>query len=264
MNKNTLKILYRNSNILKNISLKTLFNIKGGGDRKLKVEYNNHIYIFEENEINDEYFTLSSTEDNGLDCVIILISINEKIAEIHSITNSKDCLVNTNENVGSHLLKLTIKMIKKYALKLNINKISLGDVSKKKCGSNYIKLAKMLILLTGHTWYGKYGFRPRDNITNNIDKYQNKKYEKNVKIMDLITISDINLIKYIKMTKNKNFIEKTKETIIKKPKMLLKDFLRKFLKDYNNMCEYFYMFYEQLYDDIGLTDFHGGSFVLVL
>ncbi len=49
-----------------------------------------------------------------------------------------------------------------------------------------------------------------------------------------------------------------------KPKMLLKDFLKKFLKDYDNMCEYFNMFYEDLYDDIGLTDFHGSSFVLLL
>jgi hypothetical protein len=268
MNRDILKILYRNSNILKKISLKFLLNMKGGGNRKLKVEYNNHTYVFEENEINDNYYTLSSIEGDGLDCVVVLISTEDNIAEIHSITNSKSCMANTNENIGSHLLKLTIKMIKKYASKynqkVNINKISLGDMSIKKCGSHYIKLTKMLILLTGHTWYGKYDFRPRDNITNNIDKYQNKKYENNVKIMDTLTISDINLIKYIKMTKNNNFIDKTKDTIIKKPKMLLKDFLRKFLKDYDNMCEYFYIFYEQLYNDIGLTDFQGGSFVLLL
>ncbi len=264
MNRDVLKIIYRNSNILKTISLKSLLNMKGGGNRKLKVEYNNNTYIFEENELDDNYFILNSIEGNGLDCVVILISSEDNIAEIHSITNSKTCMVNTNENIGSHLLKLTIKMIKKYAYKLNINKISLGDMSIKKCGTNYIKLTKMLILLSGDTWYGKYGFRPRDNITNNIDKYQNKKYENNVKIMDTLTISDINLIKYIKMTKNNNFIEKTKETIINKPKMLLKDFLRKFLKDYDNMCDYFYMFYEKLYNDIGLTDFQGGSFVLLI
>jgi len=264
MNKETLKILYRNSKILKNISLKTLFNIKGGGNRKLKVEYNNHTYIFEENEINDNYFTLSSMEGEGLDCVIILISSKDNIAEIHSITNNKTCMANTNENIGSHLFKLTLKMIIKYSSKLNIKKICLGDMSIKKCGSYYIKLSKMLILLTGHTWYGKYGFRPRDDNTNNIDKHENKKYEKNVKIMDSLTISNINLVKYIKMTKNHNFIEKTKATIMNKPNMLLKNFLKKFLKDYDKFCEYFNMFYEDLYDDIGLTNFQGASFVLML
>ena len=37
-----------------------------------------------------------------------------------------------------------------------------------------------------------------------------------------------------------------------------------FLKNYDKTCKYFNMFYEKLYTDIGLTDFQGNSFILVL
>jgi hypothetical protein len=45
-----------------------------------------------------------------------------------------------------------------------------------------------------------------DNITNNIDK-------NNIKIMDTLTISNINLIKYIKMTKKDTLIKQVEDAI---------------------------------------------------
>ena len=56
----------------------------------------------------------------------------------------------------------------------------------------------MLILLSGDTWYGKYGFRPYK------DNYDINRYEKNIEIMNNITISDANILKYIKLTKKED------------------------------------------------------------
>jgi len=46
--------------------------------------------------------------------------------------------------------------------------------------------------------------------------------------------------------------------------MLLTDFLNQFLKDYDKTCKYFELFYEDLFDDLGLTTFYRQSFVLFI
>jgi hypothetical protein len=46
--------------------------------------------------------------------------------------------------------------------------------------------------------------------------------------------------------------------------MLLKEFFSIFIKKYDKTCKYFIMFYEKLFNDIGLNDFQGGSVVLIL
>ncbi len=118
-------------------------------------------------------------------------------------------------------------MLKKFKDKLNINKISLTDNSIKKYNNKNIKLSTMLTLLTGDTWYGKYGFRP-------IEEYLIKKYENNKKIMNTITLKDIDLIKYLKMTKlNEKVIEKSKIFIENHQSLLVKDYLIRFIKEYD-------------------------------
>ena len=114
----------------------------------------------------------------------------------------------------------------------------------------------MLFLLNGNTWYGKYGFRPIDNATYKYNKNLNKQYNNNQTIINNITIKEANIIKYIKLTKNENVINATKKIFKKNENMLLKIFLEKFLKEYDSTCYYFYLFYEKLYIDIGLINFH--------
>ena len=46
--------------------------------------------------------------------------------------------------------------------------------------------------------------------------------------------------------------------------MLLKEFINIFLQNYDKTCKYFIMFYEELFNDIELTDFQGSSFILLL
>ena len=263
MNNEKLLVIYRNSDILKHMQISRLIELKGGGDRVLKIIYNDNIYLFKELELADNHFILFS-QNEDLECVTVIISSDDNIAEIHGIGNYEGCLMDTNTNIGSHLLKITLKMLKKYATKLNINKITLKDNSVKKCGDITIMLTNMLILLTGHTWYGKYGFRPRHNIKNKIDIYKNEKYMNNVKIMDKITIKDVNILKYINITKKDSLINQTKDALKHNPNMLLKDFLSKLLEKYDKTCKYFNMFYEKLFNDIGLTDFQGGSFIYMI
>jgi hypothetical protein len=149
-------------------------------------------------------------------------------------------------------------MLKKYKNKLGIKFIILTDNSINKCNNHDIKLSNMLILLSGHTWYGKYGFRPYK------DNYDINRYEKNIEIMNNITISDANILKYIKLTKNNDLIKSTKRLLKEQPDFLLKKYLSNLLSHYNETCNYFYLFYNELFNDIGLYNFHKYVFILEL
>jgi hypothetical protein len=281
MNNKCRLLLFRNSNILKlhKIQARHIFPIlaqKGGtikGKIKLTVEYDNIIYTFYESEIDENHYVLYTDyeEENPNACVIIVMSkINDTKfyqAEIHGIGNDKSCLHDskTNIGVGSILLKLTLKMLKKYHKKLNIRHITLTDNSLKFCNSikKSIKLSLMLTLLTGHTWYGKYGFRPFNTETYNYDKILLESYNENTEIINSITIDKVNILKYIELTEKKQIIEDVKKLLETNPKMLLKDFLSFFLKEYDKTCKYFNDFYEILYKNIGLVNFHHYPFGLI-
>lgn len=258
MNNILKSILIKNSNLLRKnkINLKKLFDDDQiGGGKKLTINYENHQYIFKESSINNHYILKTQDDD---ECIYIIISQDDNVAEIHGLGNYKSCLQETNQNVGSTLLKITLKLLKKYKDRFNIKMVILTDNSVKKCNKNDIKLGLMLTMLTGDTWYGKYGFRPikiKDN-TYIFDEFEYKKYEQNKQIMLTIKITDINLLKYIKLTNNQRLINATEKIIKSNPTMLLKDFLFNLLRDYDKTCEYFNMFYESLFNKISVYDPH--------
>lgn len=175
---NLVKILFKNSNLFKKnyVSLNNIQLI--GGSKKLTIEYNLDKYKFKSSDINEDYYVLYSKDEK--ECVSVIISKKDNIAEIHSIGNFDSCLHTTNQNVGSTLLQLTIKMLKRYKDKFKIKMIILVDNSIKKCGKKNIKFSIMKTLLTGDTWYGNYGFRPI--------KIENNKY-----IFDKINITPFSL-----------------------------------------------------------------------
>jgi hypothetical protein len=151
MDKTLKLIIYRNSLYIKSNIFK--MNFQTGGGEKLTVKYKDHEYIFE-NAMDDNHYVLYSHDE--FECVAVVISKTDKIAEIHGIGNYKSCIIDTNTNVGSFLLNITIKMIKKYKDKFDINYILLTDNSLKSCNNKKIKLSTMLTLLTGDTWYAFY------------------------------------------------------------------------------------------------------------
>lgn len=260
-------ILIRNSDLLKKnkINFIKLFNnYQTGGGKDLSVSYNDKKYIFIKSEDIDDHYVLFSKDAD--ECVYIIISQEDKTAEIHGIGSYSSCLQETNQNVGSTLLKITLKLLKKYKEKFQIKMVILTDNSVKKCHKVDIKLSIMMTLLTGDTWYGKYGFKPI-KITGNVysfDEFEVSKYKKNKNIMNTIKISDINLIKYIKKTNNSHIINATEQIIKTSPNMLLKDFLSNLLKSYDKTCEYFSMFYEELYNKIRVYEPHREFYGLVL
>lgn len=247
--------VYRKSELVRQNETQTRQFVQIGDNTKLKLTYNDAEYIYEES-MNKNYYILYSKDE--IDCIVVVIDKDKKIAEINSIGSYTSCLDDVNINVHSTLLKITFNMLKKYKDKFNINKILLTDNSLKKCHNKNIILSIMLILLTGDTWYGKYGFRPS---TQRLIK----KYENNKKIMNTITLKDVDLIKYLLMTKlDEKVIESSKKFIEKHSSMLLKDYLSKFIKEYDNTCIYFYDFYEELFDDLRLYNFYKNTFELTI
>ena len=120
--------ILRNSNMLRINKVQINYFLKerqigGGSNRILSIDYNNEIYKFEESEIDENYFILWSQEKNPFECVSVIISIKDKYAELHGIGNYEKCIADTNANVGSTLLKITLKMLKKYKNKFNIDTI---------------------------------------------------------------------------------------------------------------------------------------------
>ena len=93
--------------------------------------------------------------------------------------------------------------------------------------------------------------------------------------MNSITIKEANILIYIELTEKKQIIEDVKKLLETNPKMLLKDFLSFFLKEYqphlrrhgpngcDKTCKYFNDFYEILYKDIGLVNFYHYPFELI-
>jgi hypothetical protein len=256
--------IFNNSLLLstKRVPIKKFLKLQYGGGKSLKVTYDGNEYKFEKIEINGEYYALYTSNEE--ECVAIVIDIENKTGEIHGIGNNPTCIKTNTLNVGSTLLKITIKILKKYKDKLGINKIVVTDNSIKICGKYDIKLSIMLILLSGDTWYGKYGFRPYNNRKNEIDELLNEMYKKNKEIIDKLTIKEANILKYIEMTGKISLIEETKLVLKNNPNYLLRDFIKSFIKDFDKTCKYFALFYEQLFIDINLTDFHQRYFGLQL
>jgi hypothetical protein len=240
----------------------------GGGKPEFVLKYDNNLYNFYRDEI-DKQFVVLYAFDGEDSCIVIEINKNEKIANIQNISGLNTCLHGSKNKIGSTLLKITLKLLTKIKSKLfnkyPIEIITLSDDSYKVCPANNKKLdmKKMNVLLSGDTWYGKYGFRPiKDNMLNeiSIDTINNKIYDSNKKIMDKIKISDIKLLKYFNKIKNISDIQLySVDKIIKKhPEMLLKDFLSRLLMDFDSTCILFSEIYEKLYNDIGLK--HSGTF----
>ena len=56
-------------------------------------------------------------------------------------------------------------------------------------------------------------------------------------------------MKYINKTNNDVLIDVAKKTLIENPKMLLKDFLKYLLINYDENADEFHKYYENIYDD---------------
>ena len=235
-----------------------------GGTKKFTITYKNHKYVFVKLErfmtTDDDVITLYSYDDDTRDCVTLSIEKNNKAVILTSFGSDNGCY-HEESNIGSNLLKITLKMIEKYKDKLGVDKILLSDNSTYMCSVDKMKynMGIMMTLLTGDTWYGKYGFRPYENYK--LNKVQNKIYNENKKIMTTITMDKINLKKYLLKIHKKYPEEMTEDMVYKllkkqndNPNKLLITFLNELHgKDvFESTCHLFYVYYQRLFNDIGL------------
>ena len=252
--------------LLKSYNLITKKINQIGGNQKLKITYIDEEYIFEklgdEDSLVDIYILYSSNEDN---CVVLTISKDINIANITNLTATDiKCSKTLINNIGSHLVNLTIAFIKKYNNLFNVKKILLTDHSFLFCKSikNNIKLGDLQILKTGITFYGKLGFLPYDE-----DKTEQKKlyklYKKNIDLIN-ITIGQSKLIYYLDKFQEKNKHNITQ--IIKYAQKHIDDKLNTFFIKYStkdrfdNMCIIFNYIIPKIIEYNKLTSFYNKPF----
>ena len=200
-------------------------------------------------------------------CIVITIEKNPKketknICHIQSIEYNENCMPRLElNNKGSTLLKIALKLIRLLKDRYKIKTIELTDNSKKTCGGKEIKLSTMITLLTGTTWYGKYGFYPKD-------KEYKSDFDENKKIIDKTMLSDVSQLKELIIKAHKKSeskldlqsILRSYDKVLDK-KASLQSFLNWFLKEYDNRCEIFFYFYRELYRELKMTDMYGQTFI---
>ncbi len=266
--------ILKHSNILRNITN----NMAGGGtNRKIliddkndtkefSIKYKNVDYIFHTHHDKYSVFYRLYQKDSDDECIFIIVEKDDKkdvICEIHNLSYDSTCtpLAEISDRNGSSLLKIALKLINTIKDRYKIKRIQLTDNSVKNCKGKQIRLNMMLTLLTGLTWYGKYGFYPKNR------KIQ-KEFDSNNKIINktlLSAVSDfkqliINSQKKSKSKLNLNKILRNYDRAIE-DKALLKNYLKYFLKEYDKTCDIFYYFYDKLYMELKLMDMYGETFV---
>jgi len=224
-----------------------------------KVEYTFKIY--HDKEIAYYYLFRTNDSNKNLACLHIIVDKNNNICEIHNIFYHKDCMPSAemNDKTGSTLIKIALNLIDKIKYKYEIKYIYLTDNSKKICKNKEIELHKMLTLLTGTTWYGKYGFVP-------VNKILRKNFKQNKKIIENTYLKDVPQLKHYisKILENeKELLEKILISYEQALKMnsKLNNYLQFFLHNYDNNCLIFYYFYEKLYTDLKLINMGNQQFV---
>jgi len=227
-------------------------------------------------EKNDNDILIDILTHKGLNptsCANISIDRESGIAALGNISYHEGCGKPVQRGIpenptGSMILKFILKFLKENKEGLNINRIVLTDNSLKVCPNcKKIRLSDLNMLSYGDTWYGKYGFRPYDNIDNVPDEKGIKKYNKNKQIIQKTIVKDVNLIKYVLngIRKYKLYhidssilIEKTIEWRNHK----LSDVLLVMMQEYDKYCCLFEYIQEKIIEELNLVSFHKSSFYL--
>jgi hypothetical protein len=132
----------------------------------------------------------------------------------------------------------------------------------------------MYTLMYGQTWYGKNGYTLCDNVEYNIDKIDLGNYNANKFIMNNLKLKKFPLMKKYLETSLKNV--KSGNIIFDKVKimelykyfndndLLLKNFIKEFLLNFDETCLLFNSFYEELYNELNLKDFYGHFYMKIV
>lgn len=204
----------------------------------------------------------------------LYIAIDNKIAYIREISYYSNCAQPLLDNPmgGSKLLKLCIQFLKENKKRFNINKIQLKDNSTLFCQlaknkKERMKLPLLSTITCGHTWYGKYGFRPYDPWEDKPDEKQSIRYKNNFMKINTTLTRDTKIFNYIcDLMINKGTSEddakKWFDRLTEKYGNLT---IAKFFQYIEfKLCGLLINFYEKLAHDLDIYNFYGDSFYLEL
>ena len=269
-----LSILYHHSDFLKKYyktfgifyKLRNMFpNISGGGMEQYSIYYKNEQTFYNikfDKIIDDDIIALHlSTLDNKDSCIFIIIDKDNNFAYIEGITYNKytTCFDSPKLNNGKTIMEITIKMLKKYKNKLNINSIQLRDNSFILCDTTNICLADLSFLQYNETFYGRFGFRP-------IDKNINKKYLKNIDILQTTLVKNIDLIKILNNYEDIidiKIMNKMIHNYTKHKDINIIQWFSKFSKKYFHAnCKLMDYLVDTIYKKLELTSMKSESFIL--
>ena len=218
-----------------------------------------HYAIYQKNDIAEN------------ECVLIMINKKEKFANIHEISYDSKCFNKIqidafgNNATGSLLLKVTLAFINKIKTHYDLQYIQLNDNSQIFCKKikKYIDLDSFLMLTSGDTWYGRYGFVPFDTIKKKTNMFNLRKYQENRKIVNDTKLKDTKIMIYVEelmkiLKVNNDVITTIKKKVEKYPNVSVRNFLSWFLdksrQEYT--CQVFYGMYQQIMEDLKMHNLH--------
>ncbi len=232
--------------------------LTGGG---FSVEYKNNKIRFDSLLEDDRIrIFLSSKKTNDDYCIMIIIDKTSKEAYIEGITNNKfnNCFDTPELNKGFSIMEMSIKMLKKYKDKLNINVIQLKDNSFIYCNTEIkIWLSSLSFLQYNNTFYGRFGFIPKDK-----DEYIN--YKKNQKILKNRITSNLKLNKILEKYKNKinNEVDIMNYYIKYKDSNIMEWFNKISHKYLLLDCKFFNYLINSIFQELKLEKFKHETFIL--
>lgn len=181
--------------------------------------------------------------DKNNRCFILKIDLEYPgLAILEGFGNEPKCSVPKlpKDGGGTIMMYFLLNYVKRFLP--DVKKIELTDNSRIKCGDREVNLFDLYTLITGISWYGKFGFIPSG-------KESKKEYRNNYKIMNKIKTSDVWL----------DLGKILKKYGIKKNDGLLKNDLKKMFKI---NCKYYRKIFKYMLKKYDLTSMYGENFIL--
>jgi hypothetical protein len=191
-------------NFKTNYNYKNKYILTGGSSFKVKISDvlgNENEIKFKEiyNDKKRKIILNTKIENKKYNCIIIVIDEETKIATLDSVQVSETKCIDLDDfglkTTGKFHLKVAIKMLKKYKDEFKINKIELEDIATVKCNEEEFPLSSYLLLTKGYTFYGKEGFKYKNEKLNLLlDNYQ--------KYVDKLKVKQVDFTKILKASSN--------------------------------------------------------------
>lgn len=153
--------------------------------------------------------------DKNNRCFILKIDLEYPgLAILEGFENEPKCSVQKlpKDGGGTIMMYFLLNYVKRFLP--DIKKIELTDNSYVLCDNDKINLSGLYILISGMTWYGKFGFLPEGKETR-------VKYNNNIKIINKLTILDVwkeleDIFIYFKIRKENKLLKVVLKKIFKK------------------------------------------------